>query len=191
MNCPGCDAANDAPLLSIDEVPASNAKMFSTHEQATSYQVCRLDVVVCQECAHVWNSAFHHSTEDLYDQDYYSSFTKSAQAQGYQENLASVLNETVSLSGKTVLEIGCGDGYFLSSLMGLGAKAIGYEPSATYELTKDKPGLEVVNDFFQFDGSASPETPPDAITGTVTAPARATVAATLGPSRAPSRVISV
>ena len=53
----------------------------------------------------------------------------------------------------TVMEIGCGDGYFLKSLKDLGAHAIGYEPSSTYNLARSKEGINVVNDFFPFDSN--------------------------------------
>lgn len=163
MNCPICGSSANTPVLAIDSVPASCAKLFGTRDQAMNEQTCELNIVICLQCAHVWNSTFHHSVEALYDADYYSSFTKSSQAQEYQQNLAFVLNSVVDLSGKTVLEIGCGDAYFLDSLTDLGAKVIGYEPSSTYILAAARPRIKVVNDFFRFDGSSSPPEPVDVV----------------------------
>ena len=155
-HCPGCRAGAGEPLFSVDRAPVSCGRLFATLEQAARAGRCRLEIVLCAECGHIWNAAHQGTPGDLYNDDYYSSFAASEQGRRYQESLASDLNRVVTVSGKTVLEIGCGDGHFLGLLGNLGANAVGYEPSSTFDLAEKRPGIKVFREQFSFDGS-SPE----------------------------------
>ena len=110
--------------------------------------------MLCTSCGHVWNAAHNDDPSIIYNEHYYSSFTASSQAREYQDLLAKDLDRLVGLGGKTVLEIGCGDGYFLQSMSTLGASAIGFEPSSTFDLAKTQPGVEVFHEQYCFDGTS-------------------------------------
>ena len=65
-----------------------------------------------------------------YAEGYENSLSFSEFFQGYLDGLARDLAERHDLSGKRVIEIGSGDGEFISSICQLsGAEGIGYEPS--------------------------------------------------------------
>jgi len=162
-SCPGCGSSGAENLFAVEQAPRSCAKLFSSAESAGQSGNCRLDITLCPTCGHVWNDSFEEAPGDLYDDDYYSSFTKFAKARDSQEQMAKDLDELVSLSGKTVVEIGCGDGFFLGVLARLGAAGIGFEPSSTYELAREQPGVQVTNGFFGFSGSPSVDAPVDVV----------------------------
>lgn len=65
---------------------------------------------------------------DYYD-DYVNAPSLSPQAQKFQYEQASEFVERFGLSGRRVLEIGCGDGYFLRAMQDAGAECVGVEPS--------------------------------------------------------------
>ena len=151
--CPVCHGELREPLLVVDHAPISCGRLFPTSEAAVQAGECRLEVALCTNCGHIWNAAYQEGPVTAYDQDYYSSKTTSLQARDYQKDLASQLDETVQLDSKSVVEIGCGDGYFLNSLSTHGAKVVGFEPSSTFEIARSQPGVQVVHEPFDFDGT--------------------------------------
>ena len=156
--CPGCEAEDSEPLLTVARAPFSCGQLFATQEAAVQAGQCRLEITQCRSCGHIWNSAYDSAAAALYNQDYYSSFTASSQGRWHQDALSDDLNKVLGLAGKTVLEVGCGDGYFLKSLSSFGARSIGYEPSATFQVAQRQEGIEVYQEHFCFDA------PPEAAT---------------------------
>ncbi len=73
-----------------------------------------------------------------------------------QNTLANETNSLYPVNGKTLCEIGCGDGNFLGTLAAFGAKAIGYEPSRTIDLARNNPALELHNEYFDPSDSKIP-----------------------------------
>ncbi len=161
--CPACGGGQPEPVMSVDRVPLSCAQLFPTLEAAKAATDCRLEVMVCPSCGHLWNDAHADIEEAIYNDDYYSSFTHSPQARSYQESLARDLDGLIGVSGKTVLEVGCGDGFFLHTLASLGAHSIGYEPSSTYTLAAEHREIEVHHQYFSFDPSQEEGDPADVI----------------------------
>lgn len=68
--------------------------------------------------------------EDEYYEDYLMGAPHSAQMQAYQQRQASEFVRDFLLAGKSVKEIGSGDGCYLSHLRAAGCNATGIEPSA-------------------------------------------------------------
>jgi hypothetical protein len=153
-SCPVCSAQQGEILLSVEHAPVSCGALFPSGNAAASADQCRLDITFCSACGHVWNAAHQTAPESLYGDDYYSSFTASSQAQEYQESLAKEVDRRVQVADKTVVEIGCGDGFFLETLSSMGATAIGFEPSSTFELADARPGIQVHHRYFSFDGAS-------------------------------------
>lgn len=151
-SCPGCQANKLENLFTVANVPVSCGQLFPSAEAAVKAELCKLEITICPACGHIWNAAHQGTTDALYNDDYYSSFSASAQGREYQKDLAENLDQVVGLSGRTVLELGCGDGHFLKLLSSLGANAIGFEPSSTFQLAKNQSGIEVHQEHFDFQG---------------------------------------
>ena len=86
-----------------------------------------------------------------YAEGYENSLGFSEFFQGYLDGLAKDLAERHDLSGKRVIEIGSGDGDFISSICRLsGAQGIGYEPSWAAERPDESENgqVKIVRDFF-------------------------------------------
>ncbi len=132
----------------MERAPVSCGKLFTSKKAAVQAGECRLEISLCMTCSHIWNTAHQDSPDTVYGDDYYSSKAVSSQAREYQQALAAELDQLVDVGGKTVLEIGCGDGLFLNSLRSLGAAAIGFEPSSTFHIAKQYPGIEVFHEQF-------------------------------------------
>ena len=67
----------------------------------------------------------------------------------FQQKLAAQINNHISLKDKTILEIGCGDGYFLNQLTKFGNDGIGYDPSAACNKAMQYKNLDVKKEIFQ------------------------------------------
>ena len=150
--CPACAGSATEGPLTVERAPVSCAQLFSTREAAIAAGQCRIEILLCASCGHLWNSAHEESSTSIYNEDYYSSFASSDQGRKYQQHLAGVLDRLIDLEGQSVVEIGCGDGFFLETLSKLGATAIGFEPSSTFEIALKQNGIQVFNEEFQFDG---------------------------------------
>ena len=147
--CPACGSADQKLLLSLDRVPLSCAQLFNSINEARNSSDCELEIMVCDVCSHIWNCAYKPEAQTFYNDDYYSSVTESPQGRGYQDRLAKDLNLLLKTERMGVVEIGCGDGYFLSALARYCDTAVGFEPSSTYEVASKRQGIEVKNEVFR------------------------------------------
>ena len=83
-----------------------------------------------------------------YQDGYDNALHHSAHFQAYAEELASRLVEQYSLHGKTIVEIGCGDGYFLRKLCRLGGnRGWGFDPSYS-GICNDEDDVTIVQEYF-------------------------------------------
>ncbi len=112
----------------------------------------RADVrlAVCRSCAYIWNTCFDSARMD-YDSAYENSLHFSPRFRSYAEDLAHRLVEDYDLRGKDVLEIACGDGYFLRLLCAYGPnRGVGFDPSYTERPARgcDEPDVLIVQDYY-------------------------------------------
>jgi len=163
--CPACSTSSVTDWISFNRTPRSCQKLHSTQAQALqSNNLVDLQLRLCGNCGLVWNGSWSGTDlEAHYDSDYQSTISGSRKGRRHQIEIAKALDRLVGLRGKTVLEIGCGDGFFLSELNRCGARTIGFEPSSMYGVANGRPDIEVVNDFFPFDGNSAQEEPVNVI----------------------------
>lgn len=153
FHCQICQSDDLELILEIKNAPDSCQRLYRRLEDASREKAKHLKFVLCNQCFTIQNENYFgepsKSRKSHYDENYYCSFTQnSTQAQKYQEQTASQINSILSLENKKVLEIGCGDGFFLECLSSFDCHSIGFEPSSTYHLAKKHPHLELYNDFF-------------------------------------------
>lgn len=147
--CPVCNGWDRQLLLNLDNVPYSCAQLFGSVNESKDSVHCELEITLCNDCGHIWNAAYREEFESLYNDDYHSSVTESIQGRQYQDSLAKRLSRLLGTENMEVLEIGCGDGYFLSAMSRYCASAMGFEPSSTYGIAANRLGIEVKNEIFQ------------------------------------------
>jgi hypothetical protein len=128
--CPVCTrTAPDEVLDLATPVPVLANRLYPDAESARSAPLGRTRLVLCRECGHLWNAAFE---PDLvhYDDSYENSLHHSGVFTAFADRLASRLVERFDLRGRTLVEIGSGQGDFLRQLCRLGGnRGIGYDPS--------------------------------------------------------------
>lgn len=148
--CPVCESDEIYIFMEIPEMPIYCNRLWSTREKALS--ACRGDIRLgsCNNCGHIFNTAFDPKLM-VYDQQYENSLHFSTRFQSYAEALAQRLISDYDIRNKDVIDIGCGKGDFLALLCDLGNnRGLGFDPS--YEnnrvITDIADHLHVIHDYF-------------------------------------------
>jgi hypothetical protein len=128
-------------------VPARVNFLYPTEKSAIESP--RGDIVLgkCADCGLVSNVAFEASLLS-YDEGYENALHCSDVFRSYASDLAAELIRRFDLNGKTVVEIGCGDGDFLRLLCFRGNnRGVGFDPS--YSGPNDTNGrIRIVREYF-------------------------------------------
>jgi SAM-dependent methyltransferase len=131
--CPVCAGADTIPLVDMPGMPVLCNELWDTQEGARHAPRGDIRPTLCRTCSHIFNSAFDPDAIH-YAQSYENSLHFSPRFQQYAQALVSRLVSTYDLRHKTVLEIGCGQGEFLSMLCAAGDnQGIGFDPSYSPE----------------------------------------------------------
>ncbi len=146
--CPACRTGALEVFFEARGVPVYANVQWPTPEAARA--AARGDLVLgfCGRCGMIYNLAFDPARLE-YDEAYENSLHFSPTFARFAEELARGLVERYGIRGKTVLEIGCGKGEFLSLLVELGDnRGIGIDPSCP---GVDDPRVRVIQAYFSAD----------------------------------------
>lgn len=110
-----CGTVATSAFLELDGVPAVSNRLYASAEQARAAARSKIELAACPECGHVFNRAFE-STSVRYREGYENALHFSEHFGSYADGLAADLVRRYDLHGKTIVEIGCGDGDFLHRL---------------------------------------------------------------------------
>jgi SAM-dependent methyltransferase len=131
--CPVCRENDAADIAEICGVPASAGQLCATAEEAARSAGQNVLVAVCRACGYVGNRSFDPALVP-FGPAYDASLDGSPGYRRFLDELAAALIDRYRLSGQTVVEVGCGKGYFLRRLARLGiARGVGIDPSTAFE----------------------------------------------------------
>jgi SAM-dependent methyltransferase len=127
--CPACRGSELQRFFEIRELPANCIALCATRETALDCPKARIELGFCLRCGAVSNLAFDAACL-TYDPSYDNSLHFSPTFQKYADGVATDLVERYNLRGKNVVDVGCGNGEFLSLVCGLGNnRGVGFDPS--------------------------------------------------------------
>lgn len=130
-HCPVCIGSRFTPIYRLPKVPVFCNQYWPAEADAVRAACGVLDIVQCDACSHVFNAAFD-AEQIKYAVGYENSLHFSPTFGGYVEDLATRLVHRYDIRGKNILEIGCGDGGFLTVLCEKGGnQGFGFDPSQT------------------------------------------------------------
>jgi SAM-dependent methyltransferase len=136
--CPICHMANISSFLEIMDVPVHIGLLWSSKDSAQQCPKGNINLGFCHSCGFITNLSFEPSLLE-YTEAYDNSLDYSPRFRSYSHSLAMHLIERYNLFNKKMIEIGCGNGYFIILLCELGGNSgVGFDPS--YEYTKDENG---------------------------------------------------
>lgn len=128
--CPLCGGEATAVVLDRPSVPVFQNVLYATPQQARAAATGRLAIRACPACGFVHNAAFDPDSA-LYDANYENNQSHSAVFSRHIEACAAAVVAAVP-PGRAVLEVGCGQGYFLTRLAeaaAAGTPLIGFDPA--------------------------------------------------------------
>src|SRR3990167_2294304 len=150
INCPICRSINHFVFLSLKQVPVHCNLIWEEQNDALNAVKGDIDLTLCRECYHVFNSAFNPLLME-YSGNYENSLHFSERFREYTYWLAEQLIERYSLSDKKITEIGCGQGDFLKLVCDRGGNTgIGFDPSYRQELntTGNHHAVRIIKEFY-------------------------------------------
>lgn len=137
--CPACGAATLRVFHTVREVPAHSVLLMRTRQQAVGYPRGEIALGLCASCGFISNTAFNPQLNE-YDGAYEATQSFSPTFNVFHKRLALHLIERYNLYGKTVIEIGSGQGEFLQLFSTLGGcRGIGFDPA--YMHLPERPNL--------------------------------------------------
>jgi SAM-dependent methyltransferase len=144
-SCPACHRDSMAVFLEIEAIPVYCGLLYASREAAWKAPEGDIRLGFCHACGMIYNLVFDPCRMQ-YTQGYDNSLYFSPHFQGFAQELAARLIETYQLQGKTIIEIGCGQGDFLSLLCHLGPNhGVGFDPSYAGTLSpQETPGQPTV-----------------------------------------------
>jgi 2-polyprenyl-3-methyl-5-hydroxy-6-metoxy-1,4-benzoquinol methylase len=126
--CLVCGGTSLEPLIFIPGVPMLCNRLCASEAEAANAPRGDICLIYCLDCGHVANSAFDQARVK-YDGCYENTLTFSPCYRRYADETARRLICRYGLTGKRIVEIGCGSGDFLRLLCTAGNDGEGYDPS--------------------------------------------------------------
>ncbi len=149
QNCPVCGSKNIRHLIHITQAPVQCNVLWSTRASALAAARGDIQLVICHQCAHVFNLAFDASKMG-YAEGYENSLHFSPRFQQYALSKAAELVDRYDLHHKDILEIGSGRGDFLKMLVEMGKNhGVGFDPSfAGLPPDETIAGISFIQDYY-------------------------------------------
>lgn len=148
--CPNCAAEGMRVIYSIEQVPVHSVQLLHSRQQALDYPRGDITLAFCDTCGFISNVAYDYSLQD-YSVEYEATQSCSPTFNSFAYKLADRLVKDYHLQEKDIIEIGCGQGEFLSVLCELGNnRGVGFDPA--YLPEKDVTGgdqrIQFIQDYY-------------------------------------------
>ena len=149
ITCPNCQSGDCCHLFyQVLAVPTNSCLLVEDRRQALDFPTGDILLMLCSGCGFVFNAAWD-AKRTVYSDQYEETQGFSPTFNKFNHALAEDLINNYDIHGKTVLEIGCGKGEFLSLICKLGGnRGIGYDPSFVPARQHIEPGVRFVREFF-------------------------------------------
>ncbi len=135
-NCPLCNHSQAIVFFDIEKMPVFCNILWDSREEAISAPTASIRLIYCKKCGLIYNMAFEPQLME-YCQAYENSLHFSPRFRKYTEKIANQLIDRYQLRDKNIIEIGCGQGDFLTLLCEVGGnRGIGFDPSYTPQKNK-------------------------------------------------------
>jgi SAM-dependent methyltransferase len=148
--CPNCGSVEMSVFYELESVPVHSVLLLPTREEALNYPKGDIALGFCQACGFISNVAFDPSLHE-YSSRYEATQAFSPTFSAFAHRLARRLIDQYDLHGKDIIEIGCGQGEFLTLLCELGGnRGVGFDPAYVSERSESQAEdrITFVKDFY-------------------------------------------
>ncbi|HWQ95762.1 MAG TPA: methyltransferase domain-containing protein [Candidatus Methylomirabilis sp.] len=149
-SCPGCGSAEISYIYEIDNIPIHSVLLFQNREKAIKYPKKDIKLGFCEKCGLISNVSFDPDLHE-YSTGYESTQIYSTTFNVFARKLAQNLVDRYNLYSRDIIEIGCGQGEFLTMLCESGKnRGIGFDPAFIQKKNENlkKYQVSIIKDFF-------------------------------------------
>lgn len=149
--CPSCSARATRIFYEVANAPVESCAVFGDRAAARAVTSRPIHLAICHHCGFVFNATYDRMIKDMTSSSCEVQ-SCSSRFREFTQQLVVELVEGHGLRGKTVLEIGCGDGSFLSELcVGGDNRGIGVDPAhqrVSTPLDRDGHPIEIIPAYY-------------------------------------------
>jgi len=148
--CPNCGSLSMSVFYELEKPPVHSVLLLPTREEALHYPCGDIVLGFCHTCGFIANVAFNPALHE-YSSKYEATQGFSPTFNVFHRRLAQELIGRYDLHHKDIIEIGCGQGEFLTMLCELGEnRGIGFDPAYIPERMKSeaKERITFIQDFY-------------------------------------------
>jgi Methyltransferase domain/C-methyltransferase C-terminal domain len=147
--CPNCTSLGCChQFYEVLGVPVNSCLLVDNRARALHFPTGDIALAVCSRCGFIFNAAWE-AERTVYSDQYEETQGFSPTFNAFNRAIADELVSSYDVRGKTVLEIGCGKGEFLSLICKLGGnRGIGYDPSFVPARQSSGEDIRFVREFF-------------------------------------------
>ena len=129
LRCPVCHRREQREIFTWESMPVFCNVLYETRSEALGAERALMRLVCCSHCGFIHNAAFEPE-RIRYGPHYENPLSASAHFRQYATGVTEELIRKYGIYGREIVEIGCGDGYFLKLMCGMGRnQGIGFDPS--------------------------------------------------------------
>jgi len=148
--CLVCNSTDVTEFVEISQLPIFCNLLLPTRDEAINATKGDIRLGFCGHCGHIFNTTFN---PDLikYNENYENCLHFSPRFHSYVSSLAASLVKKHNLHNKEIIEIGCGNGDFLTLLCEFGGnRGYGFDPSYSHKQSEYavKNNVHFIQDFF-------------------------------------------
>lgn len=150
--CPACKGRSLVYFYQLAKEPTNSCILVEDEASALAFPTGAIDLAMCENCGFIHNAAFDEKMTE-YDARYEATQGFSPTFSKFHQRLCEGLIEKHDLKGKTVLEIGCGEGEFVVMMAEMaGATAIGVDPVCKERIESDAADrITFIKEFYDAD----------------------------------------
>lgn len=150
LACPACHAAETVDVFNGGELPVSVGMFYDSKLDAINAPLGKITLAFCRSCGLVFNREYDISKE-IFRPGYEVALRHSEIFRNFIAGVAERLTSRFDLNDKRIVEIGCGDAYFLRALAATGNNhCTGIDPTVSNEgMQKVENGtIQLIRDYF-------------------------------------------
>jgi SAM-dependent methyltransferase len=149
--CTVCGGSSLVDLLAIETIPAQDGVLWASYDEAIAAPQGEVHLQMCLRCSYIGNSAFEPDL--LRFTEYNVSPEFSAQYRGFIEDLGEQLIDRHDVRSCDVVDLGCGNGFFLKMMCSMGGnRGVGFDPSYSeveaHSFGDEALGATFIRDYF-------------------------------------------
>lgn len=145
MKCPCCSNDKLVNVFKAEKQPLARYGLCDTFDESKAVEGHSIDIMECTNCGVLFNEKFSYEAINYRSEKVQESRVFSPRIHKYMNDKVKELRNKIKLENKEIMEIGCGEGYFLNGFED--SIRLGYEPSTEGEQA-EKLGIKVIRDYF-------------------------------------------